>query len=372
MTDTDIRCAVEEIDLSGFVADGSGTADDFDGPVLCVEVLQETHDVKSLRLRSPTRRQHSFLPGQHLTVSVDIHGQRLQRCYTVASSPVRSDELTITVKRVAGGPVSNWLHDHVRPGDSLSVAGPMGRFTTTAHPAEKYLFLSAGSGITPLMSMTRTIDALRTSADVLFVHCARTPVDLIFRHELRALAARNPRIRVVAVCEDDAPEERWNGLRGRLTAPVLQTIAPDLADREIFTCGPPPYMEAVRAMLAETGADPARCHEESFTFSGVSAVGAGTLVGAPVSIAQTHQVELTRSGRTIECDSDTTILLAASRAGLTLPSSCGEGLCGTCKSTMLEGSVTMDHAGGIRPREIAQNKILLCCSTPRENLVIEA
>lgn len=343
-----------------------------DTELICVGVVQETHDVKSFRLRSPNRRRHSFLPGQHLTATVDVQGQRVQRCYTVASSPLRSDELTITVKRVPGGPASSWLHDSFRPGDTLAVAGPMGRFTTAAHPAEKYLFLSAGSGITPLMSMTRTIDALAASTDVLFVHCARTPADIIFRHELRALAARNRRIRVVAVCEDDAPEERWNGLRGRLTAPGLQSIAPDLAGREIFTCGPTPYMKAVRAILAETGADPARCHEESFTFPGVSAVGAGALAGETMSTASTHRVELTRSGRTIECDSDTTILLAASRAGLTLPSSCGEGLCGTCKSTMLDGSVTMNHAGGIRPREIAQNKILLCCSTPRENLVIDA
>jgi ferredoxin-NADP reductase len=362
--------------------------EELDGTFVCSEIAQVTHDVKSFVLRPVQPGLFRFNPGQYLTLTVSVDGQELNRCYTIASSPTRWDELTITVKRTPGGPVSNWLHDTLQVGDTLPVMGPLGTFSTADHPSGRYLFLSAGSGITPLMSMTRAIHGRRDAADTIFVHNARTPDDLVFRSELARIAAEHPGIHVVAVCEADSAREQWKGLRGRLTLPLLQAIAPDLVDREVFTCGPPPYMDAVRSVLAQAGADPARCHEESFTFPGVGVsstpepaaaqagaaaaggVGGGTSLGGAAT--GTHSIEFRRSARTIECTSDTTILVAAARAGLRLPSSCGEGLCGTCKSTMLSGSVDMSPAGGIRPREIAQDKILLCCSTPREDLVVDA
>jgi ferredoxin-NADP reductase len=338
---------------------------DLDDTLTCAEVADVTHDVRSFVLRPVQPVAYRFQPGQHLTLTVEMDGQAVSRCYTIASSPWRPDELTITVKRVPGGLVSNWLHDHLRPGDPVTVDGPLGRFSTAHHPAEKYLFLSAGSGITPLMSMLRTIHGAREPVDVVFVHHARTPADIIFRDELRVIEAEHPGVRVVVVCEDDAEHERWTGPRGRVTLPMLLDVAPDLIDREVFTCGPAPYMEAVRGLLAQAGADPDRCHEESFDL----ATGA-----APVTISTgpAYTVELRRSGRTVECDESTTVLAAAARAGLSLPSSCQEGMCGTCKTTLVSGRVEMNHAGGIRPREIAQDQILLCCSTPREDLVLDA
>jgi glycine betaine catabolism B len=339
--------------------------DDLDHTLVCAEVADVTHDVRSFVLRPAEPAAYRFQPGQHLTLTVHMDGQAVSRCYTIASSPWQPEQLTITVKRVPGGPVSNWLHDHLRPGDPVVVDGPLGRFSTAHHPAEKYLFLSAGSGITPLMSMLRTIHDARDPVDVVFVHHARTPADIIFRDELRVIEAEHPGIRVVVVCEDDAEHERWTGPRGRVTLPMLLGAAPDLIDREVFTCGPAPYMEAVRGLLAQAGASPDRCHEESFDL----ATGA-----APVttSTGPTYTVELRRSGRTFECDQDTTLLAAAAQAGLSLPSSCQEGMCGTCKISLLSGRVEMNHAGGIRPREIAQDKVLLCCSRPRGNLALDA
>lgn len=339
--------------------------DDLDDTLVCAEVADVTHDVRSFVLRPAQPAAYRFQPGQHLTLTVEMDGQAVSRCYSIASSPWRPDELTITVKRVPGGLVSNWLHDHLRPGDPVTVAGPLGRFSTAHHPAEKYLFLSAGSGITPLMSMLRTIHGAREPVDVVFVHHARTPADIIFRDELRGIEAEHPGVRVVVVCEDDAEHERWTGPRGRVTLPMLLGVAPDLVDREVFTCGPAPYMQAVRGLLAQAGAAPDRCHEESFDLAtGIAPVATST--------GPTYTVELRRSGRTVECDESTTLLAATAQAGLSLPSSCQEGMCGTCKTTLVSGRVEMNHAGGIRPREIAQDKILLCCSTPREDLVLDA
>ena len=339
--------------------------DELDDTLVCVAVHDVTHDVRSFVLRPAEPAAYRFQPGQHLTLSVEVDGQPVSRCYTIASSPWQPDELTITVKRVPGGLVSNWLHDHLRPGDPVVVDGPLGRFSTAHHPAERYLFLSAGSGVTPLMSMLRTIHAAREPVDVVFVHHARTPADIIFRDELSVIEAEHPGVWVVVVCEDDAEHERWTGPRGRVTLPMLLGVAPDLVDREVFTCGPGPYMKAVRRFLAQAGADPDRCHEESFDLTAPAAP-------ALTSTGATYMVELRRSGRTVECDEGTSLLAATAQSGLSLPSSCQEGMCGTCKTTLLSGRVEMNHAGGIRPREIAQDKILLCCSTPCEDLVLDA
>lgn len=345
-------------------ADVAG-ADEVAQPLTCTRIDDITHDVKSFTFL--LQRELRFQPGQYLTLTVYVEGQPIQRCYTISSPPTRPGSLTITVKRVPGGPVSNWLHDQVRVGDSLHVEGPLGRFSTENHPASRYLFLSAGSGVTPLMSMTRAMYDRVTPTDLVFVHNARTPRDIVFRRELEALAG-NGFLSVAAVCEDDAPDETWHGLRGRLTLPMLLRVAPDLYEREIFTCGPPPYMTAVREMLRTAGVDMTRYHEESFEVTVPSCTPAADLDDPPVG----YSVELRRSGRTVSCDGATTILEAVSRAGVVVPSSCGEGVCGTCKSTMLDGEVDMQHAGGIRPREIADGKILLCCSTPLRDLVIDA
>jgi ferredoxin-NADP reductase len=339
--------------------------DALDDTLVCTEVHDVTHDVRSFVLRPAEPVAYRFQPGQYLTLTVQMDAQPISRCYTIASSPLLSDELTITVKRVPGGPVSNWLHDHLRPGDPVVTDGPFGRFSTAHHPAERYLFLSAGSGITPLMSMLRTIHVAAEPVDVVFVHHARTPADIIFRAELQMIEAEHPGVRVVVVCENDAEDERWTGPRGRVVLPMLLDLVPDLVDREVFTCGPTPYMDAVRDLLARAGADPNRCHEESFDLAAPVAPGAACT-------GPTYTVELRRSRRTVECNEGTTLLAAAARAGLCLPSSCQEGMCGTCKTTLLAGRVEMNHAGGIRPREIAQDKILLCCSTPRDNLVVDA
>jgi ferredoxin-NADP reductase len=344
--------------------------DEIDQELVCTGILQVTHDVKTFVLHSPDPRYFEFRAGQYLTIIVDVGGHRLERCYTISSPSTRPDLLTITVKRVPGGPVSNWLHDRLSVGDRVWVSGPFGRFTLDDHPARKHLFLSAGSGITPLMSMTRTMHDLADPYDVVFVHSARTPADIVFRDELEALAVAGSGLRVTTVCEADAGDARWWGERGRLNLPMLTGVVSDLHDREVFVCGPPAYMDSVRSLLAEAGVDPARCHEESFLLGGTArpegdASSNGT---APAGFA----VEFRRSGRVVTCDADTNVLDAAAKAGIALPSSCGEGVCGTCKSTLLEGSVDMQHGGGIRPREIARQQILVCCSKPLENLVIDA
>lgn len=345
--------------------------------LVCSQVLAVTHDVKTFVFTTPERRPFHYEAGQFVTLRLEIDGELVTRCYTIASPPTRPDRLAITVKRVPGGLVSNWLHDNLEPGNWISVHAPAGSFTLPEEDAPKYLFLSAGSGITPLLSMTRTLYDLGSEAEILFVHSARTPADIIYRAELEAMSRLMPNLRVVEICEGDAPTERWMGLQGRISKPVLEILAPDLAERETYVCGPDGYMAAARQLLEELDYDMERYHEESFTFGSPSqaadatAASHGEQDSVPEAESDTYSIEFARSGVMITCRPDETILDAALAAGMRPVAACGQGMCGTCKTTMLAGEVDMQHNGGIRPKEIAQQKILICCSKPLGDLRLE-
>ncbi|MEM5459985.1 hybrid-cluster NAD(P)-dependent oxidoreductase [Paraburkholderia phytofirmans] len=380
---------------------------DTDDTLVCCQVRQETHDVKSFFFRAPSGRAFVFEPGQFITLELEIDGESINRCYTISSPPTRPHTISITVKRVPGGKVSNWLHDNLHAGAEVRVLGPSGEFTCARHPARKFLFLSAGSGITPLMSMSRAHHELGEDSDIVFVHSARTPDDIIFARELDLIASNQAHFRTAFVCERLGARTNWPGVTGFLTLPLLKLIAPDYLEREIFTCGPAPYMQAVRNLLDEGGFDRSHYHEESFSFETVSEVAAqltsvhvadalqGALAPvtadsfieareealgftpasapAPVSVeTETRfKVSFARSNREIECGGAQHVLDAAKKAGVRLPASCTQGMCGTCKVKLVSGEVAMKHAGGIRQREIDQGMVLLCCSKPLSDLVVD-
>jgi ferredoxin-NADP reductase len=342
---------------------------DIDDTLVCRAVRDETHDVRTFVFGAPAPRLFRYKPGQFMTFHFAVDGAAIDRCYTLASTPTRPDLVSITVKRQPGGAVSPWLHATMRPGTAVRVTGPVGAFTCVDHPSRKYLFLSGGSGITPVMSMARAHDDLAGDADIIFVHNARSPADIIFRTELTLMAQHRPGFRFVPVCEADSASERWSGYAGRLSLAMLRLIAPDLLEREVFTCGPAPYMAAVRAMLTEAGFDFAHYHEESFDFA--TLVAEESEAEPVVPSGSGFRVEFAKSGCVVECDPSGFILDAGRKAGLRLPFSCTKGMCGTCKSKLISGEVDMKHGGGIRPREIAQGLILICCSRPLTDLVIE-
>lgn len=341
----------------------------------CARVVDETHDVKSFEFRVGNGAPVRFEPGQFMTVSANVQGQTVQRCYTISSPPTRPYLVSITVKRVPGGTMSNWLHQNMLPGSQLRAYGPSGSFTPTAAPAaKKSLYLSAGSGVTPLMSMTRASLDLGLDSDIVFIHSARTPADIVFRKELERLVALSPRLCTFFVCESKGDESDWSSPTGRLGLQLLSEWVPDYAEREVFTCGPAGYMNAVQALLREGGHDPARYHQESFDFS--KEIAAAEIAEPPAAAERdasqkTFTVKLSRSSKTFTMSASETVLAAAKKAGVAIPSSCSQGICGTCKTKVLEGEVDMKHNGGIREREIQKGMRLLCCSRPTSDLVLE-
>jgi ferredoxin-NADP reductase len=348
----------------------------------CVHVRDETHDVRSFLLRPVEARSFRYRPGQFITLGLDIAGERIHRCYTLCSTPTRPDTLMITVKRVPGGRVSNWLHDHLRPGQRLSATGPAGQFCFPAGPvqapARGQLYLSGGSGITPLMSMSRAWADLGLDADVQFIHAARTPQDIVFADELPWLARVLPRWRATLICEGRGTAPGYSGLLGRLNLGLLRAQVPDLLEREVWCCGPGPFMAAVRAMLAEAGFDMARYHEESFSFESATPVEAlapaplePAADGASATTGRRFEIVLKSRGERFDCGADETVLKAAQRAGVRWPFSCASGVCGTCRTRKIAGEVDMNQGGGLRPREVAQGWMLPCCSKPLTDLELD-
>lgn len=337
-----------------------------DDTLVCLDVHAETHDVKSFTFASPEQKQISFVAGQYFMFELGMDDEVDGRCYSISSSPHRRNAITVTVKRVAGGRISNWLHDNLAPGMTVRASGPLGRFVRPA--ATKYLFMSGGSGITPVMSMVREFADMASPADIVFLHAGRTPKDFVFRTELSQLAERMKGLRLLLLPEDISNEKSWPGLTGRISREMLQLAIPDIAERVVMCCGPAPFMRAAKAISAELGVPVQNYHEESFD--------AAVIEEAPVPLVdavqeQVFAVKFTKQGKTVEVRSDQTVLSCSKKAGVRIPSSCANGICGTCKSKLVSGAVDMKHDGGIRQREIDAGFFLPCCSKPLSDLVVE-
>ncbi|WP_263261232.1 glycine-betaine demethylase subunit GbcB [Pseudomonas sp. RIT-PI-S] len=345
--------------------------------VRCVKVIQETWDVRTFCFMADQPVMFFFKPGQFVTLELEIDGQPVMRSYTISSSPSVPYSFSITIKRVPGGRVSNWLHETLHEGQELAVHGPVGLFNAIDYPSQKVLYLSGGVGITPVMSMARWFYDTNANVDMVFVHSARSPKDVIYQRELEQMAARIPNFALHIICEKHGLGEPWAGYRGYLNRPMLELMAPDFLDREVFCCGPTPYMTAVKRLLEQVGFDMSRYHEESFGATPADARAdaveqAEQAAEAPeVPASDLHQVEFVDTGKSIRVSPGETVHAAAAKLGLTIPKACGMGICGTCKVLKLSGEVEMDHNGGITEDDEAEGYILACCSVPRGDVRIE-
>ena len=336
-----------------------------DEPLECVSVMHEVQDVITVRFRSPTGRPFAYKPGQFITLGVPIPGGPAFRTYTISSSPTRPDTITVTAKAQPTSIGTRWMIDHLKPGMPMKAVGPAGHFTSANHPARKYLFISAGSGITPMHSMTTAFFDTGADKDILFVNCARKPSEIIARDSLEYMAGRYDGLKVKWVVEETEPYRPWSGFQGRMNHLLMQQLAPDYMEREVFCCGPEPFMNAVKTSLDVLGFDMAHYHQESF--------GAPADAGPSKSRqdAADVQVVFTASGITHSTNEATSILGAAKSAGVAVPSGCNFGACGTCKLRKTSGEVDMIHNGGISDEEIAEGYILACCAYPKGDVALD-
>ncbi|WP_211085107.1 hybrid-cluster NAD(P)-dependent oxidoreductase [Marinomonas profundi] len=346
--------------------------------VRCVKVIHETWDVKTFCFMAQQPVMFFFKPGQFVTLELEIEGKQVMRSYTISSSPSVPYSFSITVKRVPGGEVSNWLHDTMSVGSELAVHGPVGQFNCIDFPAEKVLLLSGGVGVTPVMSMARWWFDTNADVDITFIHSARSPRDVIYSRELDHMAARLDNFGLYLIVEKMENGLPWQGYRGYLDASKLDMISPDFMEREIYCCGPAPYMKAVRALLQERGFDMSRYHEESFgaTPAGVveDAIEQAEVAQAEaeaVNHADLLRVEFLGSGKSIQVIAGETLHNAAARLDLMIPKACGMGICGTCKVLVKAGKTQMDHNGGITDEDVEAGYVLSCCTVPQSDVVVE-
>lgn len=276
-------------------------------------VLHETRDAASIVIR-PGKDWLPHVPGQYVRIGIDVDGVRQWRAYSITSVLGRADGcFTITVKAIPGGVVSNHLVHRVRPGTIVQLDQATGEFCLPERAPDKALFVTAGSGITPVMGILRN-SADRLS-DTVLVHSSPTADDVVFGGELRHMAAEG-RIRLVEQHTDSA---------GMLDARSIAELVPDLHERATWACGPVGMLEALEEHWASVGiAD--RLYTERFRPRILVTGEGGT-------------VSFTKNGTTLEADGATPILDAAEEAGVLMPSGCRMGICYGCVLPLREGAV---------------------------------
>lgn len=337
----------------------------------CAMVVPETADTATFTFRAPSGAWFDYQPGQFVTLDLPVPGGNVQRTYTISSSPSRPLSISVTVKAQPGSTGGRWMIDHLRPGMRIKAYGPAGIFSFVRHEAPKYLFISAGSGITPVVSMTTWAWDSGEMPDIVFVHAARTPSDIIFRQRLEGMADRVPGLQLRFTVEEGDPFRTWHGYQGRLNQIMLGLMAPDYLEREVFCCGPEPFMQAVRDMLVALGYDMERYHQESFGAPIRDESDAPELDDVVPDSDTTAEITFESSGVTAKCHETDTVLAVAKASGLNIPSGCTFGLCGTCKIRKTGGEVHMVHNGGISDEDIEEGYILACCSHPIGAVTVE-
>ncbi|SPJ23686.1 hybrid-cluster NAD(P)-dependent oxidoreductase [Palleronia abyssalis] len=341
-----------------------------DEPLECVSRLPEAPNVVTFTFQAPSGALFAYKPGQFVTLELPVPGGPLHRTYTISSAPSRPTSLTITVKAQNASLGTRWMLDNLTAGMRLKATGPSGSFSYLDHSASKYLFISAGSGITPMMSMTTHMYDAGRDPDIVFVNCARRPSEIIFSERLEHMASRITGIELAWVVEERDPYRPWTGYKGTFNQLILGLVAPDYLEREVFCCGPEPFMQAVREALYGLGFDMDRYHQESFH----AALPDTNLVPEDVTLDEEAkaEVECAVSGVSFQCAQTETILNAARNAGVMIAAGCTFGVCGTCTVRKTEGEVHMVHNGGITDEDVAEGYILACCSNPIGKVTIDA
>lgn len=355
-------------------------------------IFQETPDVRTIRLMSADGGEFPFIyqPGQFINIQLTIDGKRVNRSYTLASSPTRADACELSIKREPKGLASRHIHEHFKVGDVLKVSGPSGKFSFTGENASGVVLIAGGVGITPVMSILRYLTDRAWTGNIHFLIVAKTEQDLIFRDELQWLQSRHPNLHVCITLTRTGPQCMWTGNRGRATAELMAAVIPNLSRLPIYLCGPNEMMDATIELLIKLGVASSAIHTEAFAGKKSLAVNAETdnlaqeelpsVMSYTTSTAKpiqpekngTTTVQFSRSGRSTQVDADMTILEAAEAASIEIPYECRSGFCGQCKTKLLDGTVRMDCEDALSAMEKADGFVLACQARPKSNVNVEA
>lgn len=346
-------------------------------PIKVKKINRETKDAVSIQFDIPPylASQFQYKAGQYFTFSIVIGGEDVRRSYSVCSSPLTDPNPTVAVKEVEGGKMSTYLNNELKEGDVIEIMPPMGKFTIDPNPSNsRYLMLfGGGSGITPLLSIVKTILFAEPNSRLILFYANRDEQSIIFDEELKTIqAGSNGRLKILYGF--DNPPEGWDGHAGYLTADKVS----ELARQELglnypiahyYTCGPAPMMDVVVSGLKSAGVRNDNIHTEYFTATTKSETSHGQKTATAENyseevIERTILVEVFGEKKEVTVKPEETILIAAQDAGLDPPYSCTVGVCTTCRARLRSGKACMDEREGLSDAEIEHGYILTCQAHP--------
>lgn len=349
-------------------------------PLTVKEIRSETADCVSVALDVPQDLKNVFLfaPGQYLTFKKHMEDAELRRSYSICSSP-KDGELRVAIKKVTGGKFSGFANEGLKKGDVLDVMPPMGKFSPrkTEGAVKQYLAFAAGSGITPVMSIMKTVLEDEPNSRFTLVYGNKNRNTIIFRESIEALKNKYmQRLRVYHVLSREMMDVPL--FNGRIDAAKTVEFSKSLIDvskiDEVFVCGPEEMLLSVRQQLTDLGMPTEKIHIELFSSPDQPATShkkwskEHTSDGGPVS-----KVSIRLDGATFEMElgyNSDNILDAALKHGADLPYACKGGVCSTCRAKVVEGEVDMEVNYALEKDEVAKGFILTCQSHPKTERVV--
>jgi ferredoxin-NADP reductase len=331
------------------------------GELRVARIFQETPDVKTFRMVDPGGGPLPFehVAGQYLNLALSIAGKRVNRSYTIASSPTRNQYCEITVKR--DGLASQHLHG-LTEGATLKVSAPAGKFVFAGTEAKRIILIAGGVGITPMMAVVRSLTDRCWDGEIYLVYSVRKRDDVIFERELEALQQRFPNLHVKLAYTSET---------GRITKEQIRELVPNVAG-PIMVCGPEPMMAATRAMLIELGVPDDHIHEEAFVSPPATTEDAPASEAATaIELGEPGTIQFARARKSAEA-MGLTVLEAAEECDIAIPSECRSGICGQCKTKLVSGRVVMEVQDALTAGDRQQGLILACQARAVADVVVDA
>lgn len=349
------------------------------------DIRPETKHAKVVSFDIPPhlREQFRFEPGQYITLEAEVGGKKVRRSYSICSH--RDEPLSIGVKKVDGGSMSTYLNDVAQPGQIVKVLPPMGKFTVDAQPFKQkhYVLFAGGSGITPMLAITKAILSEEPSSKVTLLYANRNEEHIMFREVFDGLAAKYVgRLDIHHTL--DTPLGTWGGYAGRFSkeraVEMLDAHVPDAINVHYYICGPSPMMELIENLLMQRGVNIERIHKEFFTSHTNTEPGiAGGHNQSTTTNMQVSDTPLKNASLTFQLDGteyqvdyrgEDSLLEAALDSGVDAPYACQIGACCTCRAKVTEGQVVMADRESLSDSEIEEGYVLTCQSKPLTERVV--
>lgn len=344
------------------------------------DIVQETADTVSIVFKQPEGKPIPYKSGQFLTLIAPVDGKEVRRSYSLCTSPFVDTDLAVTVKRVEKGLLSNWLADTLKPGAKVRVMEPMGQFTTEYSPDRKrhLIMFAGGSGITPMMSIIKSILTQEPNSIVSLIYCNRDIDSVIFKDALDEMQTRDEgRLHVIHIL-DNAPMN-WQGYSGLLNHEMLTKLFERIPDWGIenttyLMCGPEGMMKNADTLLAMRHIPNDKIFRESFVQGTIDKGSKKEEVVVGAEEIREREVTIRYDGQEYKVlvPPDKGILESALDQGIDLPYSCQSGLCTACRGKCLSGKVKLDEEEGLSQSERAEGYVLTCVGHPlTDDVIIE-